>query len=91
MATLIWQGPGTNLSSAANWVGGLAPSQDDHLVFPAGAAATLTNDFAAGTRFRSITISDGYTIQGTNAITLLEGVHFNSSSASATPTSHTAA
>ncbi|HEY6355765.1 MAG TPA: PHB depolymerase family esterase, partial [Burkholderiaceae bacterium] len=36
------------------------------------------DDFAAGTRFRSVTISDpGYVITGTNKITLLEGLVYN--------------
>src|SRR5262245_52212401 len=75
LATIIWQGgSGQNMSTAANWIGGVAPQQDDNLVFPVSANKNVTNDFAAGTRFRSITISDAYDIQGTNSITLLEGV-----------------
>jgi autotransporter-associated beta strand protein len=88
LATMIWQGgSGQNMSTAANWIGGVAPQQDDNLVFPISANKSITNDFAAGTRFRSITISDGagggYNISG-NSITLLEGVTFNASGGSAT-------
>jgi autotransporter-associated beta strand protein len=87
MAVLLWKG-GTdaNLSTPANWVGSVAPQQDDSLVFPASANLNITNDFAAGTRFRAITISaSGYNISG-NSITLLEGVTYNSSGAAATVT-----
>src|SRR4029453_1205079 len=82
LATLIWQGgSGQNMSAAANWVGNVAPQQDDSLVFPISANKAVTNDLADGTRFRTITISDGYTISGTNKITLLEGVTFNGAGA----------
>src|SRR5262245_8560759 len=68
LATLIWSGNGSdlNLSTAANWVGNVAPQQDDNLVFPAGvtklgtAQSPLVNNLPDGTRFRTITISDGY-------------------------------
>src|SRR5687767_6500522 len=62
MATLIWQGgPSQNISDPRNWAGGLAPQQDDTLVFPAGVVAgnrSATFDSAAPTRFRAITISE---------------------------------
>src|SRR4051794_8022270 len=65
-ATRTWVGLGAdaNWSTAQNWAGAVAPAVDDNLVFPAGAARlTNVNDFAAGTRFRSVTISDpGYVI-----------------------------
>src|SRR4051794_31848891 len=79
LANMIWQGGSTSLSAAANWVGGVAPQQDDSLVFPATATTKtgLVNDFAAGTRFRSITISDAYTLTSGNSITLIDGVTFN--------------
>src|SRR5207253_2745446 len=64
--------------------GNVAPQQDDSLVFPAGVSKlSAQDDYAAGTRFRSITISDGYNLSGGNSLTLLEGVTFNSSSSSA--------
>src|SRR5947208_5830692 len=83
LATMIWSGAGADLkfSSAANWVGNMAPQQDDSLVFPAGVTklgtqgSPLVNDFADGTRFRTITISDGYNIADavgqTNKLVLL--------------------
>src|SRR6266480_4157133 len=88
MATMLWSGASTvdsNWTSGANWVGGAAPQQDDSLVFPFGAARQANIDnFADGSRFRSITISDGYTISGSNRISLLEGVNYNSASSAAT-------
>src|SRR6478672_3708692 len=56
MATMIWSGAGADLkfSTAANWVGNVAPQQDDSLVFPLGVTnkgttgATINNDLAAG-------------------------------------------
>src|SRR4051812_19516396 len=87
LATMLWSGLGANqnVSTPANWVGNVAPQQDDSLVFPAGIAnKSATFDPASAARYRTITISDGYTLGGSNAITLLEGVTFNSSSASAT-------
>src|SRR5947207_3195980 len=87
LATMLWSGASTvdsNWTTGANWVGGVAPQQDDSLVFPFGAGRqSNTDDFAAGTRFRSITISDGYTLSGSNAITLLEGVTMNAATATA--------
>src|SRR3954463_15114974 len=87
MASMIWSGQSTvdsNWTTGANWVGGVAPQQDDSLVFPLGAARqSNTDDFAAGTRFRSITISDGYTLGGTRQLTLLEGVTMNGASQTA--------
>src|SRR5437667_5716534 len=73
LANMIWQGgSGTNLSTAANWVGNVAPQQDDSLVSPLSANKNVTFDSAAPTRFRTITISDsGYAIGGSNSITLL--------------------
>src|SRR5262249_14221296 len=58
---------------------------DDNLVFPAGASQTTnSDDFVAGTRFRSIEISGNYTLQGNNSVTLLEGVTFNAPTGAAT-------
>src|SRR5207249_4507436 len=56
----IWSGAGAdaNWSTKENWVGNVAPQQDDNLVFQTGALQLANNDdFAAGTRFRSVTIS----------------------------------
>src|SRR5205823_6329912 len=90
MATMLWLGGNSqNMSDPLNWVGKAAPVQDDSLVFQAGKPLSVTNDFADGTRFRSITISDGYTISNplaspNNRISLLEGVNYNSASSAAT-------
>src|SRR6478609_6741086 len=79
MATMLWQGGHSqNLSDPLNWVGNAAPLQDDSLVFQAGQPLAVTNDYADGARFRSITISDGYNISGSHRISLLEGVNYNS-------------
>ncbi len=72
-ATRTWTGTaGSNWSDANNW-GGTAPVAGDDLVFPAGASnLTMTNDFAAGTAFRSMTFDDAYTANG-NAIVIGDG------------------
>ena len=69
-AVRIWDGvqdlggatANANWTTASNWVGDIAPQAGDDLVFAAGAAQlTNVNDFAAGTRFNTITISgSGY-------------------------------
>src|SRR6185436_5607613 len=65
-AIRVWDGGGANnlWTTAANWVGDVAPQQDDNLLFPAGAARLVNqNDFTGGTRFRSVTIAnEGYQI-----------------------------
>src|SRR5437588_221283 len=81
LATMYWQGgSGNNLSTATNWVGNVAPQQDDSLVFPAGRPLSVNFDAASPTRFRSITVSDAYTLAGGNSITLIEGVTMNAAS-----------
>src|SRR5687767_8480223 len=60
MALLTWTGAGADAkwSTGGNWLGGAAPQQDDNLIFPVTATSfTSVNDLAAGTRFRSVTIS----------------------------------
>src|SRR5438128_1305679 len=90
-ATRIWDGGGASAlwSNPQNWAGDVAPQPEDNLLFPAG-AARLTNfdDFAAGTRFRSITIADpGYQINeltpGADKINLLEGLVYNATTSGA--------
>lgn len=54
-ATRTWAGGSGNWSDPAKWVGGIAPSPGDDLVFPAGGFGTAVNDYPAGTVFRSIT------------------------------------
>ena len=63
--THTWDGGSTanNLwTTAANWVGDVAPTAGDNLVFPANAARkTNVNNFASGTVFGSIVVScNGY-------------------------------
>lgn len=82
-ATQTWDGGGgdANMTTGANWVGDVAPSAGDDLVFPAGALRrTINNDYTANTSFNSITFngtstsSNGsYTING-NAITVVAGI-----------------
>ena len=78
LAVRVWDGGGADAlwTNPANWVGDVTPMADDNLVFPTGLAAgdrVSQNDFLAGTRFRTITISDsGYNITG-NSIVLAEG------------------
>jgi autotransporter-associated beta strand protein len=79
-ANAIWDGGGAdNLwSTAANWVGDVAPQAGDDLVFPSGAARlTNTNDFAAGTEFNSLSVTGGGYEIGGNAINVAAGVQVN--------------
>src|SRR5262249_33525322 len=71
-ATRTWDGGGDNKNwtTAANWVGDLAPAAGDDLVFAGSVRTTSNNDFAAGTAYSSITFSNGaFTLKG-NAVTL---------------------
>jgi autotransporter-associated beta strand protein len=67
-AVKTWDGGGVdaNWTTAANWVGDVAPAANDDLVFPAAAAQfTTNNNFFLLTNFNSITIEGGnYTIGG---------------------------
>jgi len=60
-ATRTWiGGAGNNLSSAANWVEGIAPVSGDDLVFPANALfRTPKCDLLAGTALQSMTFLGG--------------------------------
>jgi hypothetical protein len=58
-AVATWDGGGANANwtTAANWVGDVAPNPGDDLVFPFGTARLVNvNDFPAGTAFRSLKI-----------------------------------
>ena len=89
LATIIWDGGGgdNKWSTALNWVDNVAPVQDDNLIFPAsGVQHTNRNDYADGTRFRSITVSAAdyvITQDTTNSIVLLEGFVYNGAAAGA--------
>jgi autotransporter-associated beta strand protein len=71
-ATRTWDGGGTNdnWTTAGNWVGDVAPTAGDDLVFPPGAARLINvNNFAAGTAFNSIAFTDsGYRLTGSNVL-----------------------
>src|SRR5688500_11784630 len=58
LAVFTWDGGSPtdgDWTTAANWVGDVAPSPNDNLVFPVGAARlTNVNDYAAGTSFGAI-------------------------------------
>src|SRR5262245_48045835 len=78
-AVATWDGGGADnkWTTAANWVGDVAPQPGNDLVFP-GTAQQITNvnDFAAGTAFGSlrITVAD-YRLSG-NTISLSGGILF---------------
>jgi len=76
-AVATWDGGGANdnWTTAANWVGDVAPQPRDDLVFPASVPrATNVNDFPAGTGFGSIRLGDpAYVIAG-NDIALSGGI-----------------
>ncbi|HWZ23560.1 MAG TPA: autotransporter-associated beta strand repeat-containing protein, partial [Cytophagaceae bacterium] len=72
-ATSTWKGgTGTNWTTANNWVGNVAPSAGDDLVFTTN-NTTSNNDYAANTSFASITFlnaaGNNFTVTG-NAIIL---------------------
>ncbi len=75
--TFIWTGASTTTnrwSDPANWLNDAAPTKNDDLVFPAG-AAQLTNidDLAAGIAIDSITIeAGGYTLNPLNSTTPID-------------------
>lgn len=60
--TRVWDGGGANdlWSTAANWVGDIAPGGGDALLFPAGAARPVSvNDLPAGFVLAGMTIQSG--------------------------------
>ena len=91
MALLTWTGGGGDAkwSTAANWQGGAAPQQDDNLNFPFSATSFVSqNDFASGTRFRSVTISSNQyviseAVPDNDRITLTEGFVYNATNSGA--------
>jgi autotransporter-associated beta strand protein len=86
LATVTWDGGGANnnWTTAANWVGDVAPSAGDDLVFTGNVRTTNVNNFSAGTTFNSITFDSGasnFSISG-NQITLNGGVDLVSATGS---------
>ena len=79
-AERFWSGGGANnlWTTAANWVGGLAPGADDELIFPAGAARlTSTNNFPTNTAFQRVRLlGPGYSLGG-HPLTLRAGLVAN--------------
>lgn len=86
-ANFTWDGGGSDdkMTTAANWVGDVAPSAGSDLLFLTGVAEadrTVDNDFSADTSFNSITLSGAatsnsdYDFSG-NAITLVAGISNN--------------
>ena len=79
LATDTWTGAAVgnaNWSDGANWLSGSSPQQGDDLVFPSGAAQLTNTDDLTATplSFNSITFTGtGYSISGTNAITVGAG------------------
>src|SRR5213593_207013 len=88
-AVATWDGGGADnkWTTAANWVGDVAPHAGDDLVFPAGAARLANvNDFPAGTAIRSIAVrAAGYQLTG-NAIGLAAGLSVDVASGVASAT-----
>ena len=79
MAQITWDGGGAdeNWTTAANWVGDVAPVANDQLLFPDAAARKTdnNNDFPAGTAFNRIDFTGaGYTLNG-NAINLVDDIN----------------
>src|SRR5262245_40472930 len=79
-AVATWDGGGADnhWTTAANWVGDVAPHAGDDLVFPAGAAQLATvNDFPDGTAFHSLMVNSvgnqSYQLSG-NRIALAAGL-----------------
>jgi autotransporter-associated beta strand protein len=80
LAQRVWDGRpdggGTSVNNkwltATNWVGDVAPSPGDDLVFAPGAAnLTNINDFPIGTGFGTVTFSGtGYNVLSSNSISL---------------------
>ena len=69
----IWNGGGNNdnWTTAANWVGGVAPLLGDYLIFAGTTRLTPNNDYATDTTFDGITFSAGagaFTIGGNRFI-----------------------
>ncbi|MGZ6004601.1 MAG: hypothetical protein ACXWLH_00460 [Candidatus Saccharimonadales bacterium] len=96
-ASRTWNGSAGDhkLTTAGNWVGGVAPSASDDLIFPYGAGVTdksPVDDFADDTSFSSIVFSGvpaggelDYNLSG-NRMAISIGVTVTSASGSPAPT-----
>jgi hypothetical protein len=89
-AVATWDGGGADnhWTTAANWVGDVAPNPGDDLVFPSGAAQlSNVNDFPDGTAFHTIGQAQNdsfpapYQFSG-NAIALAAGLHLDANNPS---------
>ena len=65
----IWDGGGgdANWTTAANWLGDVAPVADDNIAFGGAVNTDTQNDFAGGTNFASVTFVSGassFTVSG---------------------------
>jgi len=81
VSTKTWSGAGSNedFSTAANWVGGVAPSAGDNLVFPVSASSPIlyvNNDYASGTVFGSITYNGSVAGSGVHYVYQIGGNPF---------------
>lgn len=79
-ATKIWDGGGSdaNWTTAANWVGDVAPLANDDLVFPAAAGQqSNNNNFFILTNFNSLTFDGGAYTVGGNPFRLANGLTVN--------------
>lgn len=75
VAVTIWSGEAgagdTNWSTAANWLGGLAPTAGYFLVFPDLTTQTIaTNDYIPGTNFGGISIRGNDCVLAGNSLVL---------------------
>ncbi len=76
-ASRFWDGSANgNFSTAANWVGGVAPAAGDDLIFQAGITQLLvTNDFSPNRAFSTILFQgSNYFVRG-NAILVTNGIN----------------
>jgi len=73
----VWSGGGAggNWTTAANWVGGMAPVGGADLTFPGGVSKVVaTNDYPAGAEFRSLYfLANSYVLRG-NPLVLTGGI-----------------
>jgi hypothetical protein len=69
-ASKTWAATGAgsaNWTTPANWVGGIPPVAGDDLTFPVSGGTLTTktsNNYPAGTAFKSLTLDSGYSVTG---------------------------